>query len=118
MRYLLTVVLAVGVAASLPLTPEAKPLSEMLAKSGLSPADFEQMAAAEQALLNRADPHAGQEITWSNPDSGSHGTAQIVAVQDGCVQLLHKVHPKGQADPVDLPVKMCKSTDGRWLLTL
>ncbi|MBK0326485.1 hypothetical protein I5535_04175 [Rhodobacteraceae bacterium F11138] len=119
MKYVLTLLLALGVTASLPPALKAQqPLSRILAQSGLSPQDFDLMAAAETALLGQNGPGKGQETSWSNPENGSRGTIQAVAVQGNCAELLHLIHPKGQAKAVELRKKLCKSSDGRWLLTL
>ncbi|SFU19866.1 hypothetical protein [Sedimentitalea nanhaiensis] len=118
MKYVLTLLLALGAAASLPPAPEAQNLSKILAQSGLSPVDFDLMAAAEAALLGQNGPGKGQEKSWSNPKSESRGTVQAIAVQGNCAELLHLIHPKGQPKQVELRKKMCKSADGRWLLTL
>ncbi len=118
MRYVLTLLIGLGAAACLAPAPQAQPLSKMLADSGLSPADFKLLGAAEMDLLRRSGLRAGHERAWSNPDSGARGTVRAVAVRGNCVDLLHVIHAEGRPEPAELQIKMCKSADGRWLLTL
>lgn len=118
MKYLATVLLTLALFGGLPHAAAAKPLSKILAQSGMSPQDFDMMAAAEKSLYVSTTPRTGQSASWKNPETGSNGTVRIDAVKGNCVDLLSLVFPKGGTKELKLQTRMCKSAEGKWLLSL
>jgi surface antigen len=95
----------------------AKSLSRIIADSGLSPQDFDMMRTAEHTLYATASPKVGKTANWDNPQSGSRGSVKLDSMQSGCAMLHHVVYPKGRPQALELRNRMCKSSDGRWLVT-
>ncbi|MFV0512385.1 MAG: hypothetical protein ACK5MY_01935 [Jhaorihella sp.] len=95
---------------------KAQTLSHMIRDTGLSPQDFTMMDAAAAGLYTAARPRVGGEAAWSNPESMSHGTVRLEAMQGGCAVILHAFHAKGAAKARDLRIRRCRDADGRWLL--
>ncbi len=101
--------------SSLALTANAQTLSRILAKSGLSPEDFQLMGAAASTLYDVPSPRVGQSEQWKNPDTGSFGTAKLTTFKDGCAYILHKANPKGKDAVTEIRNRFCKSGDGKWV---
>ncbi|WP_424985276.1 hypothetical protein [Microbulbifer sp. S227A] len=110
----LTLVLVIALTA--PAAGIAKPLSKLLAGSGLSPQDFDMMQATEKQLYTPRVRASGTTLSWSNPATGAHGDVKLAAVRGECVFIEHSVYPRDAVKPVQLKPQMCKSADGRWLL--
>lgn len=94
----------------------AKSLSKIVASAGLTSEDFDLLNATARTLYEAASPPVGRIVSWSNPDSGSHGTVRLAAMRGNCAYLQHFVYAKGQAQPRELRSQRCKAADGRWLL--
>jgi len=118
MRYVLTLLLALMATASLTPAVTGKPLGKILRQSGLSPEDFELLGAAEMSLLKNGMPRAGSKTSWSNPETKSHGIVRVAAIRENCVYFQHFFHPKGDAKQVELRDAMCRTAEGKWLLSL
>lgn len=118
MKHLATLLFALSLLGGAAPVAVAKPLSKILAQSGMSPQDFDMMAAAERSLYETSAPKAGKTASWANPETGSNGTVRVDAVQGNCVDLQSRVIPKGTGEEVTLKTRMCKSAEGKWLLTL
>ena len=95
----------------------AKPLARILQKSGLSPADFAFLGAAERSLYETATPRPGRVVSWTNPETRSHGTVRLAALRGNCAYLRHFVYPRGETKAFELRNRMCRAADGKWLLT-
>ncbi len=96
---------------------EAKPLSRIIAEMGLSPADFEVVNAASNALLTSGTPSVGQERSWKNNDTGSKGTIRVRSVQGNCVGLQHVIQPEGGDQSREIRTRRCNDGNGNWILT-
>ncbi len=110
----LMLVLAVALAA--PTGATAKPLSKLLADSGLSPQDFDMLLAKEKELYIPKVRKTGTTLSWSNPATGARGDVKLASVRGNCVVIAHSIYPRDVVEPILLEPKMCKSADGRWLL--
>ena len=69
--------------------------------------------------LNRAPGVAvGATVRWSNPKTGSHGTASVERIfkQRGmiCHLLRHEVYPLGEPQPRRYDLTWCLTADGEW----
>lgn len=95
----------------------AQTLSKTLRESRLTPGDFEAMDAAGRALYETAAPQVGKTVSWSNPESGSQGTARLDAMDGACATLLNTVQPGGDAPARSFRQRMCKAASGQWVLT-
>lgn len=116
MRHLVKLIVALAIVMSAPVGVMAKPLSKILADSGLSPQDFDLLTATEKELYIPTVKSAGTKLSWSNPESGARGEVRLAAVRGDCVFIEHLVYPKGGTEPIVLRPEMCKAADGRWLL--
>lgn len=96
---------------------EAKPLSRIIAEMGLSPADFEVVNAASNALLTSGTPSVGQERSWKNDDTGSKGTIRVQSVKENCVGLQHVIQPDGGDQSREIRTRRCNDGNGNWILT-
>ncbi|WP_298849822.1 hypothetical protein [uncultured Ruegeria sp.] len=96
---------------------EAKPLSRIIAEMGLSPADFEVVNAASNALLTSGTPSVGQKQSWKNDDTGSKGTIRVRNVQGSCVSLQHVIQPDGGDQSREIRTRRCNDGNGNWILT-
>ena len=96
---------------------QAKPLSRILAELGLSPADFEMQSAASASLFARGRPAAGQEASWSNPDTGSKGTVRVREMRGDCAHLQHFIVPAGTGETREIRTRRCLDANGNWILT-
>ena len=95
----------------------AKPLSKIISDVGLTPDDFSMLSAAGESLYATASPRPGKVVSWSNPESKSHGTAKLAAMRDGCAFVQHFVFPKGAKKPKEIRTRMCRNANGKWVLT-
>ncbi|EBA15747.1 hypothetical protein RSK20926_13989 [Roseobacter sp. SK209-2-6] len=95
----------------------ASPLSRILAKSPLTPEDFDAMRAAEVALYSHADVGPGSSVKWSNPDSSAHGVVKVTRKSGGCLTLSHVAYPNGSASAREIDRKFCRGSNGAMLLS-
>ncbi|MDU9005065.1 hypothetical protein [Sedimentitalea todarodis] len=116
MRKIVKLIVAISIAMAAPVGGMAKPLSMILADSGLSPQDFDLLSATEKQLYTPTVKPTGTELSWSNPETGARGEVKLAAVRGDCVFVEHFVYPKGATEPIELKPQMCKAADGRWLL--
>lgn len=116
MKARISFVLAVVSAMGLAVAAQAKPLSRIIAEMGLTPADFEVVNAASNALLSGGTPGRGQEQAWVNEDTGSKGTIRVQSVEGNCVVLQHLVQPEGAEEARDIRTRRCKDASGNWIL--
>jgi hypothetical protein len=117
MRKGVLIAMLVGVLGVSGAAVSATPLSKMMKDSGLTPQDFELLGAAESTLYDNKTPAVGASQSWKNPDSLSFGTVKVEKVEQSCIILRHDTHPKGAEASFGFNKRMCKSTDGRWLIT-
>lgn len=94
----------------------AKPLSRMLADSGLTPEDTELMRQATGQLVVNGVPQVGKQAAWDNPQSGSSGTVTLQRMQGDCGYLEHQTHPQGREQALTIRTRLCQNADGQWLL--
>ncbi|MCL6283848.1 hypothetical protein M3P21_09935 [Ruegeria sp. 2012CJ41-6] len=102
----------VGLAAQ----SQAKPLSRIIAESGLSPEDFQLMQQAMGQLVVNGVPQVGKTVAWDNPATKSSGSVTLQEMRDNCGFLQQLAHPKGAEQPVQIRSRMCQQADGKWLL--
>lgn len=95
---------------------QAKPLGVLMAKSGLTPKDFNLMGATETQLYSPSVKSVGSTLSWSNPESGATGTVKLVSRDGNCVTIHHVVYGKDKTTPIVLKPRMCESSEGNWLL--
>ncbi|WP_170399210.1 hypothetical protein [Ruegeria arenilitoris] len=107
---------AVVVLAAIP-TVQAKPLSRIIAEMGLTPADFEVVNTAADAMLSGATPRVGEESSWVNDATGSKGTIRVRDVRDNCVHLQHFIRPEGSDQTREVRTRRCRDAGGNWILT-
>ncbi|MEX0287131.1 MAG: hypothetical protein AB3N23_21205 [Paracoccaceae bacterium] len=110
------VVLTLFAMAALHAPAEAQTISKIVRKTGLSPEDFNIMGEKAASLYDTANPQPGRIISWTNPDSGSHGRVRLAAMRKNCAFLQHFVHPKGAEKSTELRLQLCKDASGKWLL--
>lgn len=94
----------------------AKPLGKIVRQIGLTPDDFTMLSASGESLYNTASPRPGKVVSWTNPDSKSHGTAKLAAMRDNCAFVQHLVFPKGAAKSREIRTQVCRNAEGKWLL--
>lgn len=94
----------------------AKPLSKILADSGLTPDDFTIMMAKGETLYNVPNPQPKKVVSWTNPDSGSYGRVRLASVRGNCVFIQYFVFPKGSKIEQEIRSQRCKSAEGDWLM--
>ena len=94
---------------------QAKPLSKIIADTGLTPEDFSILDAKAQTLYDTPSPKPGKKVSWSNPESKSHGTVRLAAMRDNCAYIQHFVFPKGAETSREIRYRRCKAADGSWL---
>ncbi|WP_420586390.1 hypothetical protein [Ruegeria sp.] len=107
---------AVVVLGTVPVA-QAKPISRIIAEMGLTPADFEVVNAASDAMLSGAMPRVGEESTWVNDETGSKGTIRVRDVRDNCVHLQHFIQPEGADQTREVRTRRCRDANGNWILT-
>ncbi|NRB19506.1 MAG: hypothetical protein HRU33_18590 [Rhodobacteraceae bacterium] len=95
---------------------EAKPLSRILAETGLSSEDFDMMGQYAAWLYERGAPRVGAVAQWSNDSSGASGKVTLDAISGNCVSLRHAAMAAGKDKPVLIHTRRCKNADGIWLL--
>ena len=116
MKRLFPAVLLLASLAFAPADLAAKPLSRIIRDIGLSPDDFTMFSAAGESLYATSSPRPGKVVTWSNPESKSHGTVKLAAMRDNCAYLQHFVFPKGADKSREIRTHLCRNSDGKWLL--
>lgn len=94
----------------------AKPLSKIIGDIGLTPDDYTMLSASGKSLYATASPRPGQVVSWSNPDSKSHGTATLSAMRGNCAYVQHLVFPGGAGASREIRIRMCRNADGQWQL--
>ncbi len=88
----------------------------------LSNHDLKAMGRSAEPLLEDETLPIGTSRDWSNPESGDHGTIQLVRrfeySYEGsklpCRELLYHVQVTGSADPYNYRLNRCKVADGSW----
>lgn len=96
---------------------QAKSLSRIIAEMGLSPADFNVLSAASDAMLAGSIPRVGEESVWVNDETGSKGTIRVRDVRDNCVHLQHFIQPEGAEQSREVRTRRCRDAGGNWILT-
>lgn len=84
--------------------------------------DLKAMAAADEPLLTDDTLPIGATREWSNPESGDHGTVQLVKrfeyTYEGnklpCRELKYHTILSNTADPYNYTLNRCKVADGSW----
>jgi len=109
----LFVIVALGLGAS---ALSAKPLSKIIREIGLTPDDYTLLSASGQSLYDTSSPRAGKVVSWTNPDSKSHGTARLAALRDNCAYVQHMVFPKGAVKSKEIRTRVCRDANGKWVL--
>lgn len=109
----LTAVVILGAATVV----QAKPISRIIAEMGLTPADFEVVNIAADAMLAGGTPRVGEESTWVNDATGSKGTIRVRDVRDNCVHLQHFIQPEGSDQTREVRTRRCRDAGGNWILT-
>lgn len=107
----LTGVVAIGVGVL-----AARPLGKIIREIGLTPDDIALLTAAGDSLYMTAKPRPGKVVSWSNPDSKSHGTARLAAMRDNCAFVQHFAYPKGAQKPKEIRTRVCQNAQGQWQL--
>ena len=111
------VMLIAALCATLAAMPaSAKSISKIIRQIGLTPDDFTIMGDTAQALYDTASPRIGQVVSWTNPDSTSHGTVKLRAMRGNCAHLQHLVYPQGDTRPKEIRLRVCRDAGGNWLL--
>jgi surface antigen len=88
----------------------------------LSNHDLKAMAKSAQPLLEDETLPIGTTRDWSNPESGDHGTVQLLRrfeySYEGnklpCREILYHTQVKVSADPYNYKLSRCKVADGSW----
>lgn len=96
---------------------EAKPLSRIIAESGLSPDDFQLMKQSMGKLVVNGVPQVGKTVPWTNPATGSRGSVTLQEMRENCGFLQQTAYPQGRETPIQIRSRMCRQADGTWLLT-
>ena len=91
----------------------AKSLARILEDTGLSPGDFDQLMAVEQALVQQGQ--VGRSRNWSNPDTGTKGVSKIASRQGSCVYMQHVVTLADDKPRKEFRTAFCQQSDGQWL---
>ncbi len=94
----------------------AQSLSRIIARTGLTPDDFAMMNAVARGLYDTSAPRPGKTVTWSNADSGSHGTVKLAAMRKNCAYLQHFVYAKAVRSPREIRIHLCRQANGKWLM--
>ena len=83
---------------------------------GLSPEDISLLREAGGTLYATEPLTLGAETIWMNPETHSHGTVEVVQIEDNCatVEHLFRVGPTKKVHSV--LSRRCKSEDGDWKL--
>ena len=89
MRHLVKLIMALAIAMAAPVGGMAKPLSKILADSGLSPQDFDLITSTEKELYTPTVKATGTKLAWSNPKTGARGEVKLAAVRGECVFIEH-----------------------------
>lgn len=117
MKAKLTHALAVVCATGLACAAEAQPLSRIIARMGLSPADFAVVDATVNSLLNSGTVSVGQMRSWTNEQTGSSGTVRVNGVRDNCVRLQHVFQAGNSNNSREVRTRRCRDQNGNWILT-
>jgi surface antigen len=110
---------AVALAAMLAvLTSPAQGQMNPLRQLQLTAEDIELLTAAANHLYDAGQ--IGVEESWSNPQSGNAGTAEILETfeREGlpCRRVQHVVRIARDPVPKRVVLSSCRVADGRWLL--
>jgi surface antigen len=84
--------------------------------------DLKAMTAATQPLLDDDSLPIGTTREWSNPESGDHGTVQLLRRFEyeyqgsklPCREITYHIQVTGSADPYNYKLNRCKVADGSW----
>lgn len=95
----------------------AKPLSRIIAESGLSPDDFTLLTATTDALFDGGTPQVGTEAAWKSTQTDAKGTVTVHEVQGNCVGLLHLIEPPNTDQIREIRTRRCRDANGNWILT-
>ena len=95
----------------------AKPLSRIIAETGLSPDDFALLTATADAMLDGGTPQVGDESTWTSTESGAKGQIRVRDVRGNCVHLQHFIEPANTDQIREVRTRRCQDADGNWIVT-
>ena len=84
--------------------------------------DLKAMRAAAQPLLDDDSLPIGATREWNNPESGDHGTIQLLkrfeyeyqGTKLPCREIRYHIQVTGNADPYNYKLNRCKVADGSW----
>lgn len=88
----------------------AKPLARILKESGLTQSDFDQILAAEQALIAYGHPPRTQG--WQNSETGAKGASEPVSSRGACLYIRHLVTLTAASPRREFRTALCRSSDG------
>ena len=123
MRGCLRAVLMACVVALVPVGAQAQYAGfSGLPEVSLTTADYQDLAAAYQPLLNDDSIPIGTRREWSDTKSGDSGTVTLekrfsVTFEGAtlpCRTLRYHFIVKGNNDPYNVRLNRCKMTDGTW----
>ena len=118
MKTTISTLLAIALAVSIaPVSGTAQSLSKIIASTGLSPQDFKLLQAAESQVYETGTPTPGRTADWENKETGSKGTAELMAFKNNCAIIKHVYYPKGAPKAEGFEIQICKSADGVWRIT-
>ena len=113
-------VAAVVILGALGLSAEAQ--TNPFRRSGfeLTQSDIDLMNAASRKLLPETGAAVGTVETWSNPDSGTAGSVQLVGNFEHknlpCQRLQHDIKIAKVGDPFRYIIDRCQIASGEWKL--
>ena len=84
--------------------------------------DLKAMTAGAQPLLDDDSLPIGATREWNNPQSGDHGTIQLLKRFEyeyqgsklPCREIRYHIQVTGNADPYNYKLNRCKVADGSW----
>ena len=93
-----------------------------LPEVALTAEDYQDLMAAYKPFLEDDTVAIGTTHEWSNPNSGNLGTVQLlkrfeITYQGNklpCRELRYHIQLKDNADPYNLRLNRCKTTEGIW----
>ncbi len=117
MNSLFSLTAAGAVIIGLSVAAQAKPLSRIIAESGLSPDDFTLLTAAADGLFQGSTPQVGSEATWASTETDAKGTVTVRDVRGNCVHLQHLIEPANTDQIREVRTRRCRDAGGNWILT-
>ena len=95
---------------------QAQSLGRMLTRTGLVQEDINIMTGAAAELYTAGNARVGDDVIWSNPQTGAFGMIEVIEVEENCVRLAYRFQAARKSTTQTVTIRRCL-VDGQWIVS-